>query len=366
MMNLPRACFYRWNKYCRAYFWPIIAALIVAALALSAFVLYRCERAAGENMTAFDAVRVVIVFALGEYGETPRTLVGRAVSLVLFVLGIVVIAAFIGKVASLFFEIHMEIAMPQNVERHIVICQWHENGDRIVKELHSKLAVPEVEILIITPQAVNEQELRLDPAYEKVFFIRSDPTRHEVLRRARAPYARSVILLANPDAPDPDAQTALTALAISRIVIADEPKPHIIAEVADAQKIRHLMDAGVDEWVCSASYGTALLAHAAIFGKISDVYQQLLTYSTDTNEIYLVDEQKYPAEFFGMSFHKVATILNNHRQVANPTILIGVKRQGKILLNPRADEFDLFRPGDCLIVMSFDPPDLRTMRAEAR
>lgn len=339
-------------------------ALIVAALlTLSVFVLYHYERAAGEALTLFDAVRIVIVFALGEYGETPRSFAGRVVSLALFVIGIVVIAAFIGKVASLFFDMKMEAVMPQEVERHIVICQWHENGDHIIKELHSPLALPEADIIIITPQTINEQELRQDPAYEKVFFIHSDPTRHEVLRRARVSYARSVIVLANPNAPDPDAQTVLTSLAINRIIIGGEPKPHIIAEVVDAQKIRHLMDAGVDEWICSANYGIALLAHAAIFGRISDVYQQLLTYSTETNEIYLVDEQKYPPEMLGKSFHEIADMLNNHRQTINPTILLGVKRQGNILLNPRPHEFDVLRSGDLLIVMSFDSPDLRRIIA---
>ncbi|GAK51762.1 ion transport 2 domain protein [Candidatus Moduliflexus flocculans] len=356
---MKRTSLYWWKHHFRRYMWPIAACVLLVFVLASVFVMYHYERYSGEDISVFDAFRIVIVFFLGEYGETPHTLVGRVLSLVLFVLGIVVVAAFIGKFASFFIEMNMEVRMPQDLECHIVICHWHENGDRLVKELHSPLAAPDTDIIVITQDGVNEEELRASPAYEKVFFLRSDPTRHDVLRRARAHHARSVIILANPDSADPDAQTALIALAIGKLEQHLDHKPHIIAEVVDPHKVQHLIDAGVDEWVCSANYGLGLLAQGALFGKISDVYQQLLTYSADTNEMYLVDASKYPPHFLGKTFQQLSTLLNTHRHLKNPVILIGVKRHDQIILNPRPQDFDVIHEGDSLIVMSFDPPDLR-------
>jgi voltage-gated potassium channel len=205
---------------------------------------------------------------------------------------------------------------------------------------------------------IDETVLRMSPEYEKVYFIRSDPTLHDVLRRARAHYARSVIILADRECSDPDAKTALISLAITKLEQNVDPKPHIIAEVINAHKVQHLLDAGVDEWVCSANYGLGIIAQSALYGKLSDIYQQLLTYSEETNEIYLVDDHKYPQRFLGKRFQEVAEILNTDRNPKNPIILLGVKRNERVLLNPKPEDFDTFKAGDSLIVMSFDQPDL--------
>jgi len=249
--------------------------------------------------------------------------------------------------------------MPKELDSHIIMCNWHERADRIIKELHSPLAAPETNIIVITEQTVNEQELRLSPEYEKVFFVESDPTLHEVLKRARAHLASSVIILADDTFPDPDAKTALIALALHRLTKELSQHPHVIAEVMNHHKIQHLLDAGVDEWVCSHDYGLGILAQSALYGKLSEVYQQLLTYSSDTNEIYMVDEQHYPTQFLGKTFTEVADKLNHQKNVENPAILLGVKRGEHVILNPKPEEFDVFQSGDLLIVVAFDPPDLR-------
>lgn len=343
----------------RKHFWSSVAAFLAAFFLLSVFLIYHFERQYDQTLTLFDAFRIVLVFFLGEYGDTPNTEIGRVLSVVLFILGIVVVAALIGKIASIFVEMKVEVKMPKGMKRHIVMCNWHERGDRIVKELHSPLAAPDTDIIVITQHDINEAELRLSPAYEQVYFIRSDPTLHDVLRKARAHYAKSVIILADPACSDPDAQTALISLAITKLERDVEHKPHIIAEVINPHKVQHLVDAGVDEWVCSADFGFGIIAQSALFGKLSDVYQQLLTYSAETNEIYLIDEENYPPEFLGKTFQEVADILNKDRREKNPLILLGIKRQEQVILNPRPNDFDVFQPDDSLIVMSFDPPDLR-------
>jgi Trk K+ transport system NAD-binding subunit len=252
----------------------------------------------------------------------------------------------------------MEVKMPKDMESHIVMCNWHDRGDRIIKELHSPLAAPETDIIVITEKDVNERELRLNPEYEKVFFIESDPTLHDVLKRARAHLATSVILLADDDVPDPDAKTALIALALAKLTKDLPKKPHVIAEVMNHHKIEHLLDAGINEWVCSNDYGLGILAQSALYGKLSEVYQQLLTYSKDTNEIYMVDSKHYPQGFLGKGFTEITALLNADRNPANPAILLGVKRDNSVILNPKEDEFDVLKSGDSLIVIAFDPPDL--------
>lgn len=344
--------------------WVLIALLLAGIFLISVFLLYHFEKEGASQITIFDAFRMVLIFFFGEYGDTPRTQAGKIISIVLFILGIIVVASLIGKMASIFLKMNMEVQVPNKIDDHIVMCNWNDSGDRIIKEIHSPLASPETEIIVITELEINEIELRLSAEYEKVFFIRSDPTMHSVLKRARAHLAKSIIILADMDCTDPDAKTALTALAITNLEKDSPHKPHIIAETINHRKINHLIDAGVDEWVCAVDYGLGIIAQSALYGKLSEVYQQLLTYSNETNEIYLVDRKKYPAGFQGKSFHEVANILNKNKNPKNPCIIIGVKRAGQVILNPKKGDFDFFKPDDCLIVMSFDPPDLRYLEGK--
>lgn len=346
------------KKFLRNHLEISLALLLILFFLCSVFIIYHFERQPNPDLSVFDAFRIVLVFFLGEYGDEPQTFVGKVMSVVLFILGIVVVGAFIGKIASIFVELKMEVKMPRELESHIVMCNWHDRGDRIVKELHSALAAPETDIIVITDKEIHEKELRLSPEYEKVFFVESDPTLHDVLKRARAHLATSVIILADDDFPDPDAKTALIALALAKLSKDAPQKPHVIAEVMNHHKIQHLLDAGVDEWVCSNDYGLGILAQSALYGKLSEVYQQLLTYSKDTNEIYMVDERHYPKHLLGKNFTDVADLLNHHKNPENPAILLGVKRGGRVILNPKEDEFDVFQSGDSLIVVAFDPPSL--------
>ncbi len=296
--------------------------------------------------------------------KEPLTVGGRAFSILVLLASIGLFGTVAGRFASVFMT-NMEIKMPKDITQHIAICNWNERGDRIVKELHSALAEPDTEIVIVTDSEVNEELLRANDAYERVFFVKGDATLHDTLRAARVHLAKSVIILADEDAPDPDAKSTLVALALSRLC-SEGSRPHVVAEAVNHRKMAHLRDAGVSEVICSADYGLGVLAQCALHAKLSRVYENLLTYSEETNEIYMVEGELMPHAVIGKSFEEAASIINAHRDDSNPAILIGVRRGDQVILNPRRDgarpedrEFECIREGDALIVMAFQRPDLR-------
>ena len=135
---------------------------------------------------------------------------------------------------------------------------------------------------------------------KNVFFGRGDPAFHDVLETARVPLAQSVIILTDENSGDPDAESALIALAITKLCeeIKKEEgkeiiKPHIVVEVLNHRKITHLKDAGVDEVICAVDYGLGILAQSAIYEKLSEVYHHLLSYGEETNEIYIVERSRF-------------------------------------------------------------------------
>jgi voltage-gated potassium channel len=343
----------------RPFFFAII--IIAAFFCAAVLVVFYFENT--DNV--FDAFRIVFILFLGEYEDFgPQTVIGKIISVISLLIGVAIVATFIGKIASLFIHLKREVKMPKELGSHIVICNWNDRGDRIIKEIHSPLAAPETEIVVIAKKDIDEEELRMCPEYEKVFFMRSDPTLHHILNKARAHLAKSVILLADDDCSDADARTALISLAITKLEKEMPRKPHIVAEVINHNKIQHLLDAGVDEWICSSDYGLGIIAQCALYGKLSDVYQQLLTYSSDTNEIYMVDSGRYPEDFLGHSFNELSRMIDENRNPHNPIVLLGIKREGAVILNPKIDEFDVLKKDDNLIVMSFDQPKLEHFYAE--
>jgi hypothetical protein len=172
-----------------------------------------------------------------------------------------------------------------------------------------------------------------------------------------------VIILADESCPDPDAKSTLIALAISRSCDPSD-KPHIVAEAVNHRKTIHLQDAGVDEVVCATDYGLGILAQCALYEKLSDAYNHLLTYSKETNELYIVSGSRFPPALFNKTFQEGCHILNESRDYHNPAILLGVRRENHVILNPMeswkgdGEKFLTFREGDALIVMAYDSPDL--------
>jgi voltage-gated potassium channel len=345
--------------YFRRHFWACGLSLVLAVFVLGTAGLYLVEKPLRPGLTPLDAGTAVLVFFTGEYGSEPQSGTGKVIAILLLLFGTVAVAAIIGRLASDFITHHKERRMPGNLEHHIVLCNWNDGAGRIIREIHAPVCAPDMPIVVVAETPPAEDTWRGQAEFAGVHFIQADPTVHAVLARAGAGRARSVIILADRSCADPDAQTALIALAVTKLDPAAPARPRIVAEVIDAGKVRHLVDAGVDEWVCANDYGLGIIAQCALYGKLSEVYHQLLTYSEDTNEIYLVSSDRYPAGLAGKTFPELAAFVAGRRETRDPLILLGVKRGERVILNPRPGEFDRLGPDDSLIIMGFNQPDLR-------
>jgi hypothetical protein len=124
--------------------------------------------------------------------------------------------------------------------------------------------------------------------------------------------------------------------------------------------------------VCHQDFGLGVLAQSAFAAKLTEVYQELLSYSVSSCEIYMLSSSHtdsavdipadiWKALFEGKTFPQAASVFNEHRNTSNPPILIGVQRGENILLNPRT-RFEL-RQGDSLIVIAYVRPRFEYLRA---
>lgn len=315
-------------------------------------------------------INVVYVFSgFEDYG--PQTLPGKMISLLSFALGLMAVTVVTGKIASYFVLKGIKGGkVDKKLNGHIAICNWNVGGEKIVKEIHASDAEPDVEIIVITQTEVQEEMLRHRPEFEKVFFIKCDPTLHDGLKASRISGAKSVIILADTTTPDPDAVTAMIALAITRLCTSDK-RPYIVAEAINHRKMEHLIDAGVDEIICASDFEYGLIAQCSIlgkYGKLSQVYQQLLTYTEDGNEIYIIPPEEVPGILIGKNYADACIILLEKRNTNNPVILIGLVRNCEVILNPRNNNNQISQSQpeqilekDGLVVLAYERPDLNRL-----
>lgn len=292
----------------------------------------------------------------------PVTWPGRVLSILILILNVFFFGAVAGRFAAAFLR-KEEVKMPNDLNGHIVICNWNERAKRVVSELRHPEGKPNADIIIIDNKLLDEKALRRIPEFNNIHCINDDPIRHGTLKRAKVSQADTVIVLADTQSPDPDAKSAMIILAL--LGECKRQRPHIISEVVNSDNSQHLMDAGADETICTAEIGVGILAHCAVNKQLSVVYRDLLTYTFEGNELYVIPRSSFPDAFIGKTFAECARMLDEHRDERNPVILLGIRRQDEVIMNPRKHEGSLdgeecrIEEDDALIAMAFCAPNLK-------
>jgi len=365
-----------WNyikKIVRRNIYVKLALVLLLFFLIGSFGAYFFEKNVNENFSSiYKTLWTSIVYIVSGFEDfTPITTGGKIFSLFIFIGSIGILGSVAGNFASIFLK-GGEEKMPKNLNKHIAICNWNKRGDTVIRELHHPSAEPDKELIVLTDMDVNEKELRerSRKRYGNVYFIKGDPTSYETLESARVHLAKSVIILSREESDDPDPKAVLSCLAISKLANAEnKPKPHIIVELMDRNNRQITLDAGADEIVSAGFYRTGIMLQSALYHKLSDIFHELLIYQENTNSFFIISKEKFPSILLGKTFQEASEIINKNRDIKNPTILIGVKRNNEVILNPPADSryfeeknFNTFKEGDALVVMSYKLPDLSNLK----
>lgn len=319
------------------------------------------EGALGPGDAFWSGLENALIALMGEYPDKPSTVIGRILQLFLLIFGTFIFGAIIGRVSSFFVTRALwEQASVKSFRNHIIVCNWNAKAIAIIHQLLEGNRGRTIDIVIVSASEIGDVgDLGEN---QSIHFIQADPTHHATLEKLQASQAKAVILLADEESSGPDEKNALIALAIKHLeqIPGQQKDIHVIAELMNLDRRRHLLEAGVDELVSARDYSSGIIAQSALFRNMSVVYQQLLTYSDDTNEFYFLNPDQYPPQFCGKTFPELSQLISEYSAAhpQNPLLLIGVKRsRGDILLNPKAEDFEHLAPEDSLIVMAFNYVD---------
>jgi voltage-gated potassium channel len=260
------------------------------------------------------------------YGDiSPATQGGRLVGAVLMILGIGVLGAFTGQVASLLTERkrlkEKGLLVESNLSDHIIFSGWSSRARAVLDTLRADERGAKRKVVLIA-------ERDEAPVRDKNLTFIQGKTNNDTLRRANVGTADTVICFADPavDEESRDAKVVLHLLTVESL----NPDAYTIAEVELASSIEHCRHANADEVIVGSEFTSHLMSRASLDHGISNVVSEMMNPRTGV-EIFKVPLER------SMDGEPFSTVLRRVKE-EHDCIVLGVETrdngQPTVLTNP--------------------------------
>jgi len=288
-----------------------------------------------EGWTLFESFysTVLVVSTLGFSDERPDDIPGRLLTTVLIGGGVGTLYYLVGALAQSVIENQLDWgkrrAMEQQVEQlkdHFIVCGFGRVGQQTCRQL----AQEQCAFVVIDTE---EQRIRWveEAGY---LYVRGDASDDPVLKRAGIERARGLLTAVQSDAGN--VYITLSARALN-------PKLFIVARAATDSAEHKLTIAGANRVISPYILGGRSMASHALRPAVMD-FLDVLVHSDDL-EMWLEEVVVEP----GTELDGTQIGAADLRERANVTILAVRRADGRMLINPGADE--VLHAGDTLIVL---------------
>jgi voltage-gated potassium channel len=348
-----------------------LCVIAVVVLFVGANVIHLTERAMGGDRGPFGGYwssywHILIVLVSGIEDKEPISLLGRFEITALLVAGVVIVGLLTGEIVSILIRRAQRAGKVQlkppsgRFERHIVILGVNRHLDQIIRQLHAALR-GQHHVLVVCSGA-DELPMTDPKIYRRVYALAGEPRHSGVLDRSEIDQAARAIVLA-PDADGCDANGADNrALMVTVAAVCRRRQVPMAVELTDEDSLRYTHGLPEVDFVVGRAFGERMLSQAVLNPGITEVYDHLLTFSGDTNEIYRLP---VPGHLVGSSFSEAQLhYLDNDDETVT---LIGLDRpgddgEGRFSLSPLSPSSCLsgeeltLREHDRLILMAYHRP----------
>lgn len=265
---------------------------------------------------AWDAFwyAIVTVTTVGYGDKTPITVGGRIVGLLLMGMGVVVVAAVTGQIASFLVDQQMKrregLISLKNIQNHFIICGWRQELDKVIEGI--LLVNPDLDptgiVLINTISSDKMQSILGNPSFKGINYIRGDYIEEDTLKRANIKAARRIMLLADQSQDfslqEVDSRTVMAVLTIESI----SRKIYVCAELLDGKFEKYLRLANCDEIILSREYSKLIIANASSASGMSHIVSDLLAAGHRGG----LKSKEIPVDFYGKSFGELCDFYRDH------------------------------------------------------
>jgi voltage-gated potassium channel Kch len=279
----------------------------------------------------------------------------RILMLVVTIGGLIIVASLISIISAAFDAKIEELRKGRSrvlETEHTLILGWSPKVFPIVSELciaNQSLRKSSIVILADKDKVEMEDEIRAQvggTGRTKIICRTGDPMNLADLEVSNPHNARSIILIAPEQSPDPDLDVIKTALALTNNPRRKKEKYHIVGEIADAANLEAARLVGRDEahWVLGADLIGRITVQSCRQSGLSVVYSELLDF--DGDEIYFTEQPT----LIGKTYFET-------QQAFSDSAVMGMLKNDVVMINPAADA--PYETGDQLIVIAEDDSTVR-------
>jgi len=226
---------------------------------------------------------IVTITTVGYGDKYPMTVGGRIVGLLLMGMGVIVMAAVTGQIASFLVDQQMRrregLLKLKSLQNHFIICGWRRELDRVIEGILSVNPEYNVSDIVLINNVGHEAMLPVlnNPSFEGINYINGDFIEEETLRRANIHKASRIMIIAdfsqNYSQQEVDSRTVMAVLTIESLT----KHVYVAAELLDDKFEKYLKLANCDEIILSREYSKMILANASSASGVSHVLHELLS-----------------------------------------------------------------------------------------
>ena len=345
----------------------LLLLLLVWLMGSSAMYLIEGSRNSSFHSLGQSGIAILHYLTSGLESKYPITLAGNLIAILMLTIGVAVVTIFTGTVVSLLLERMLNVrrlpAKPWRrlkLESHLVLVGWTRRTHRLLQLLHGpEIARQRPPIVVVTDDAAKTQ-LEPEDRFRNTWVVEGERGDRTTLERADLDRARLALVMSDRE-PEHRYGSISAALALEQVA----PRVHSVVEIRDEPLAEHARSARADEIVNTALLGERLLSQCVISPGIQRIYDELLTFSRGSQEIYIVD---VPPELDGVAWTEV-----RERLLDRWVVPLGYRTaSGRTVLGPRHDHpesFQCLRHGkrpdhscDALVVLADHPRELRPRR----